>query len=811
MDRWKVYKKCDDYRCVAPKSVLDLIEIKSIAENGIFEIGKGGVFTKCYTFSDINYEKASEREQVTILEDWCRWLNSNSAPFKITFFNKNKNIQSLRNEVMNQHTYDGYDDIRDMFNEDIEERILNSRAGIENKLYLTIRYELSDNYDNANMWFETIEADMENQFANIGSFLRPLDANERLQVLHDFYRLGNEEYFNFDFRNAVENCFDFKCAIANSYMDFSNPKYFSSDTVFGSVLHLKQWPEKLSDRFLTHLANLNIKMMCSTDIVPLSDKDTDDEFNSIYMDVDKKIRAQTQKRVRNKDFNSEISLNVQMDKTDINGMIISKKKDGQHFFYTMLNIVVLGETLEELEKNVELVMQTAKGDGAILDYNYFRQREALNTVLPIGIRQVNNGRVVWTKGVAALFPFNTQDLYMPGGNCYGNNSVSKNLCIGSRKKLPINPHGFVFGETGSGKTTACSLEIMQNFIKYPYDDIIIIDPKNDYIDVANILNGIYIDISATSQSRFNPLSFYYTGVERNLADEKAQLVLAICETCKREPLTAKERSIVNRALKLTYEQGFALNQMVTLTDLWMTFDCMAEPEAYDLKLYLELFVTGSLNIFAENDNYNINNRLTVFGLKNMGAELRDLSMLVMLECIKERVMYNYSIGKATWIYIDEFHETLKTDYGQSYFKSMWMLFRSLGGIITAMTQNVSDILLSDNTRAMVDNSEFVLILKQKVGAKDALMNTLGLSTELVRSLTSEALPGKGLMMFGSLTIPIDMRLKKHTKLYDLFDKNFHSEKETEEEEPVREKLELTSENAAYYQELAQSIAQNGDG
>ena len=803
MDRWSVYKKCDDFRVSSPKSVQDLIEIKSISENGIFEIGKGGVFTKCYTFSDINYELAGINEQITILEDWCRWLNSNSVPFKITFFNKNKNVKVLRNEVLNEACRDGFDDIRDMFNEEIEQNIMNARTGIEHKLYITLRYEMSREYDNAKRYFDMIESDMSSHFANIGSFLTPLDANERLRVLHDFYRLGNEEYFNFDFESAVKNGFDFKNFIANSYLDFSHPTEFCSDICYASVLFMKQLPEKLSDRFLTHLGNLNIKMMASVDVVPISDKDTEEELNSIYLSVENKIRSQNQTRVKQMDFQSDISLGVQMNKTDIKGMIMSMKNDGQHYFYTMLNIVVLAQNEEELKNNVDLVLQTAKSDGVILDYNYYRQREALNTVLPIGVRQVSNGSVIWTKGLAAFFPFNTQDLYQPKGLYYGKNSESKNLVIGSRKNLNINPHGFVFGETGSGKTTACSLEMLQNFLKYPNDDIIVIDPKNDYTDVCSMLKGEYIDISSTSTSRFNPLSFFYDGIGRNIADEKSELVLAICETCKREPLTAKERSIVNRALKLTYEQGFQLNLMVTLTDLWQTFDSMMEQEASDLKLYLELFVTGSLNVFAGHNNHDISNRFTVFGLKNMGRELRDLSMLVMLECIKERIIYNASVGKATWLYIDEFHELLHTPFSQDYIKSMWMLLRSLGGILTGMTQNVSDILINDTTLAMVDNSEFILILKQKPGAKDKLITYLGLSEDVVKSLTTESSYGKGIMKYGGLTIPIDMGLSKNTSLYQVFNKNFHAVNNDEVKE--RTKLELTSENAQYYEELALSI------
>ena len=237
MDKWVVYKKCDDFRVAAPKSINDVIEIKSIAENGIFEVGKGGIFTKTYKFSDINYETASVDEQYKILIEWCRWLNSHSVPFKITVNNKNKNMAVMREQVLLPHVLDNFDPYRDMFNEEIEDNIKKGRQGIEQELYLTLRYEASPEYENARIYFATLENNMIQSFRELGSELTPLDATERLRILHDFYRFGNEEYFNFDFRQAVAQGFDFKEAIANSRLDFSNETYFKTDNKYCSCIY----------------------------------------------------------------------------------------------------------------------------------------------------------------------------------------------------------------------------------------------------------------------------------------------------------------------------------------------------------------------------------------------------------------------------------------------------------------------------------------------------------------------------------------------------------------------------------------------
>jgi type IV secretory pathway VirB4 component len=771
MDRWKVYKKCDDYRVASPKSVSDVIEIKSIAENGIFEVGKGGIFTKTYGITDINYEDLSGNSKLLVLEKWCAFLSSNSVPFKITINNKNKNIHTVKEEVLFPLKNDAHDKYREIFNNEIEDTILNSREGIEQEIYITIRYSDSKRYEDARNFFKTVENSMEQSFRDMGSRLTCFDATERLRILHDFYRFGDEEYFDFDFRSAIEMGMDFKDAIVCSKLDF-NPAYetyfIADNSKYVSCIYLKQFPSRLSDRFLTSLSNLNVNMISTIDAVPMSDSDVDDMLQAAYRKVEKIVRTQTKYRVKDLDFNSEISESVISDREDIKKQIKEKREEDQHYFYTMLNIAVIADSEEKLKQDVTLVIQTAKKFSCVFDYSYMRQREAINTILPIGVRNVSNGRNLQTKSLASLFPFRTQELYMPHGNWYGKNCVSKQICMANRKKL-INPHGFIFGITGSGKTTTGTLEIMENYLNTE-DDIIVIDPKNDYVRLSECLNGTFVDISPVSENRFNAFSYFDNGRRINIADEKSEIALSLCETCKREPLTAKERSIINRALKNAYK-GRGRN--VTLRDIWNELHLINEPEANDIILYLEMFITGSLNMFSEETNVELDNRLIIFGLRNMGKELRDLSMLVMLEYIKERIMSNYSRGVATWLYIDEFAEVLHTEYQRTYLKSLFMLLRSLGCIITGLTQNVSDLLYDYTTRAMLENAEFLMILKQNPAARNQLVRDLGIPEEMLKYIFREPEQGKGIIKCGTVTIPFSMRIHKDTEIYDIINTDFH--------------------------------------
>lgn len=784
-DRWAKYKKCDDYRVQAPKSVLDAVEIKSIAENGIFEVGAGGIFSKVYMFSDVNFATASVDEQINMLNDWCKWLNSNNERFKITFNNKNRDMQKFKNEILFHRRMDIYDDLRDSFNDIIEDRILEGRQGIEQELYITITTKSVSSYEDAKNYFRNLEISMDRSFKDIGSEIRPLNAEERLRILHDVYRFGREEEFRFHFDEMIEKYWDFKERIAPTRLDFSiSDTYFMADNKFLAGVYIKNYPSQLSDRYLTELFSLNVKMIGSIDVTPISKKDVEARLRDLYMGVQRSIRRQGKKKLQERDFESEISFSTQMDRDDIKTVIDEVRNKEQHIFWTSVVLIVIADSLEQLKRDIELIKMTSSGGGkgVVIDNLYSMQKEALNTVLPIGVKQCDVGVPLQTKSLAALFPFNVQELLVKGGNWFGINKVSKNLCIGNRKAL-MNGNGFYFGVTGSGKSSAAKMDAMQTFLKNDNDDIIIIDPKGDWGKTVRACGGMEIQLSSTAPHHVNPLAVHNIKERTNIADEKAEIVLAILSACKREPLTAHEKSITNRALKYVYKNallGVDDNEFTekTIADLYKEFDTIINDEessevtvrtAEDLKLYLELFVTGSLNIFAQPNNVDIYNRFLCFNLSGLGKALRDLGMLIMIEHIKERIRKNYEENRVTWLYIDELHELLRYEDIKVYLNKLWKEVRFLGGFCTGITQNIGDILEDDITVGMLENSEFVMILKQNQVAYEKLINVIGISAEQVKYITSESGSGRGLLKCGSTIVPVDMLLPEDTDLFAIIE------------------------------------------
>ena len=195
-DGFKLLKKASEPLYKTPKSIQETIEIMAVAENGIFEVSKNK-YSKCYRFCDINYTTATEDEQIGIFERYCKFLNSLDCNYKITINNKNKNMDDLRDKVLIAEKNDGFNNYRRIYNEIIEEKIIEGRQGIEQERYLTITIERK-NFEEAKAQFATLEATIHKAFIELGAEIVPLNGNERLKVLYDYYHLGDEGSFDFD-------------------------------------------------------------------------------------------------------------------------------------------------------------------------------------------------------------------------------------------------------------------------------------------------------------------------------------------------------------------------------------------------------------------------------------------------------------------------------------------------------------------------------------------------------------------------------------------------------------------------------------
>lgn len=772
-DGFKELKKASEPLYKAPKSIQETIEILKVAENGIFEVARNR-FSKCYCFQDINYTTTNETEQIDIFERYCKFLNSLDVSFKITINNKNKDMEQVRDYVFLQEKKDGFNGFRKIYNDIMEKKIHEGRQGIEQERYLTITIERK-NFEEAKAQFATIEASVHKAFNELGAEIVPLSGNERIKVLYDYYHLGEESSFDFDIREAKRVGADFRNDLCNSMMQFY-PDYFKDEKKYCRALFIKKYPSSLSDRFLNEITSLPVHSITSIDVVPIPKDMTTKILQKKYLGIESDIIKQQRVRNKNNDFSSEISYNKRIEKKEIEEIMDDVRENDQCLYYAAVTMILMADSKEELDSMTETVETIGKRNSVTIEEHYLKQREALNTALPIGVRQVETMRTMLTQSLAVLMPFNVQELNDGSGCYYGINQVSKNINIGNRKKL-INGNGFVFGVPGSGKSFFCKME-MGNVFLGTDDEIIVIDPMNEYFDIAHTYGGTVVNMSTYTDNYVNPLDMDVWSLDLNdskgMIREKGEFMLGLCEQCMGESLNSRQKSIIDRCVRKLYiDIARSREKFVpVMSDFYEILMNQPEEEAKDIALSLELFVNGSLNIFNHQTNVDVDNRFTVYGIRDLGTELSPITMLVMMESIQNRIIANGKRGVATWLYIDEFHVLLNSEYSAKYLQQLWKKVRKQGGLCTGITQNVVDLLQNYTATTMLANSEFVALLKQANTDSSKMAEVIGVSEAQLRFVTNTQ-SGMGLMKCGNVVIPFDNQIEKGTDLYNLYNTNIH--------------------------------------
>ena len=456
------------------------------------------------------------------------------------------------------------------------------------------------------------------------------------------------------------------------------------------------------------------------------------------------------------------------------------------------------DTKEELEAIEETLVTIGKRNSCQIEAHYLKQREALNTALPVGVRQVETMRTLMTQSLAVLMPFNVQELYLPGkgGTYYGVNQVSRNILFGNRKRL-VNGNGFIFGVPGSGKSFFAKMEMGNVFLNTD-DDIIVIDPQHEYFGIAERFGGQVVVLSTYTGNYINPMALPEDVSDiQGIIAEKGEFMLGICEQCMGEALNSRQKSIIDRCVRLLYqevkeecmrnrgrqegERTHILWNQKTLHDYYGILVAQPEMEAKELALSLELFIGGSLNIFAHETNVDIDSRFLVYGIRDMGKELSAISMLVMMENIGSRIMENAKRGRATWLFIDEFHVLLDKEYSAKYLFSLWKKVRKLGGLCTGITQNILDMLQNYTATTMLANSEFVALLRQAPTDLEKLSEVINISPEQLKFVRG-AQSGTGILKHGNMVVPMDITVDKGSPIYKLFSTNPFEGKEAAHEE-----------------------------
>ncbi|MBP3456998.1 MAG: VirB4 family type IV secretion system protein [Bacilli bacterium] len=746
-----------------PKNIQQVIPIQRIWTNGIFLVGKNK-YSLTYKFSDINYAVASKEDKEAMFLDYSELLNSfdSGATTKITVALRRINKKDFEKEILLPFKEDGLDIYRQEYNQMLLDKAIGSN-GMVREIYLTVSV-VKKNYEEAKNYFRRIGNDIVSHFAKLGSKCVELDAREKLRILHDFYRIGEEVNYNLDIKELMKRGHSFKDYICPDGFSFKND-YFEMGKKFGRVLFLKDYASYIKDSFIAELTDMNQNMMMSIDVIPIPTDEAVREVENRLLGVETNITNWQRKQNANNNFSAVIPYDMEQQRKESKEFLDDLTTRDQRMMFANLTLVITADTKEQLDADTETVLITARKHLCQIAPLKYQQLNGLNTALPIGVRKIKNLRTLTTESLAVLNPFRVQEIFDKGGIYYGENAISHNLIMVNKANL-LNQSSFLLGVPGSGKSFSAK-ELIVFLALSTDDDILICDPEGEYSALVKAMGGEVIGISASSSDHINAMDMtegYGDGA--NPVVDKSEFILSLFEQLDKKGLGPKEKSIIDRCTALVYDDYSKTGVVPTLMSLRAKLLEQPEREAHELALSLELFTNGSLNVFAHETNVNTNSRIISYDIYKLGKQLKTMGLLVITDAMINRVSENYRKGKRTHIFIDEIHVLFENEYSATFFNSAWRQFRKRNAYPTAITQNVEYLLSSVDASTMLSNSEFIVMLNQAASDRKELAKLLNISDEQMSYITNSD-AGCGLIRYGSSLVPFINRFPRNTKLYKL--------------------------------------------
>ena len=720
--------KQDKEHLTVPKSVQDTIPIRRIWPDGLFQFG--GKFSKTIRFSDINYAIASKEDKTSMFLGYSELLNAldTGSTTKITINNKRLNRRNFEREILIPPQGDHLDGGRSEYNAMLLDKVTDSSNSMVQERYVTVSTH-KKTPEEARTFFDRVINDVTTRLNHLDSHCEELDAVERLRVLHDFYRVGEESRFHIDLRECMKTGRSFKDTICPDSMEFWKDHFIMGDK-YGRAMFLKEYASYIKDSMINELTSLNRTMMLSIDVIPVPTDEAVREMQNRLLGVETNVTNWQRRQNSNNNFSAVVPYDLEQQRKETREMLDDLTTRDQRMMFAVVTLVHLADSKEELDSDTETLQSIARKHLCQLTTLNWQQDAGLVTALPMGLRRIDALRTLTTEALAVLMPFKAQEIRDRGGIYYGQNVISKNLIIADRKQL-LNGNGFVLGVSGSGKSFTAKREITALALS-TQDDILIIDPESEYRPLVEGLGGEVVEISATSSNHINAMDMEQGyGEGENPVVLKSEFLLSLCEqSVGAGKLSAKEKSIIDRCTAQCYHdyvRDGCRGQAPTLQDFHAELLRQPEAEARDVALALELFTEGSLNTFAKPTNVDMSSRIACYDIRKLGKQLLSMGMLVILDSFLNRITRNRRLGRNTWIYIDEIYLLFQHEYSANFLFTLWKRVRKYGACCTGLTQNVDDLLQSHTARTMLANSEFLVMLNQASTDRLELARLLNIS------------------------------------------------------------------------------------
>ena len=768
------------------KRVLDTIPYKKIFADNIWFLGKK-MYSKAYTFDDINFNLADEEQQYMYLERYIEFMNvlDDTVDCQICLWNSKINMDEFRHRTLMKQRADDFFNLRFEYNNRVlEENIKKGQNAIQKHMYITLTIKAPDE-ETAARKFKSLGIAAVNSFNRIGNTnMRELTSQERVEMLKNFYIGTDEEpvpaLTSEDYAKGRE-----KLYFAPDYFDFKKD-YFMFNNTYSKTIFIREYPATATSEIFTDLLATGIEIMITTNIeaydTAAARKLVQHQITAIDTDMAKREVAAAQ----HGNFSSQMPQRIKNQRDSMVAVFDKITTKDQKLFLTNIQILIKAKSYEELMNNTEVIESTLKRSGCAKGEMAWQQEDGMCDCLPCGYqRKFGWQRTMPSESVAIFIPFNVREMQMKNSVYYGLNVLSHNIIMFDRMTGLINPSGFVLACPGSGKSFLVKREIVDVFLRNPNADILVIDPEREYWKLAEAFNGTVVKFSNGSKSYINPFDFDIALLDDEEVDviaDKCQLITSFISCMdSKHPLTAQEKSFVDRCVRKAYIRSGVLDTLdpADMPTLETFLDCMKEETENinkDMKdkliVTIDMYVNGSAKYFNNRTNIDTDNRFISYDIRDLNGNLKTQSMLLILDYIWNRLSRNRDLGRATYIYFDEAHLLFADEYALDYLRMLWKRARKYGGVLTGITQNVEDLLKDDKSRSMLSNSEYLALLKQNPTDAAKLQDILHFTDSEIQYV-NDTPPGHGILVLGGKDkIPFYDEFPRDTELYSKMTTNF---------------------------------------
>ena len=732
----------------------------------------GRLFSRTWRFSDINYAVASDDDQLQMFLAHSAILNGlpTDSMAQINVFNRQLHNRLFAKMITpsDEPRFLGH---AQELNSIISGKMAESNNIIHEK-YITVATE-KKNIEEARTFFTRVGNDLTADFAKITSKVTELGYKDRLRIFNDFFKTGEQSEFTFDMKKAMAKGADFKDYICPDSLEFKKD-YIKIGDKFARTVFLKEYPSFLKDSMISELTDFSRSMMLSITIQPIPTDEAVKIVQKKLLAIETDITKWQQKQNENNNFSANIPYEMEQMRKEIKEFLDDLTTRDQRMMFVTVSLLHIADSLEQLNNDTETLFSIGRKHLCTFATLKYQQEDGMQTVLPFGMLNIKATRTLTTESTAVLSPYKTQEIIDEGGLYYGINAISHNLLMCNRKLL-LNGNCFILGVSGSGKSFAAKMEILMTAL-FSNDDIIIVDAEREYISLISNLGGEIVKLSASSDNHINALEINNDiDMDENPVSIKSEFLISLFDQLLKSNdsrlgggVGAKDKSIIDRCAIKVYSDFLngKSDYMPTLVDFRNELLKQPENEAQDLALSLEIFTTGSLDAFAHKSDVDVNSRIVCYDILELGEQMKSIGLLIMLDNIFNRVMANRKRGRYTRVYVDEAHLYFKNPYSADFLLKCWKRFRKYGGLLTGITQNISDCLLNETARGMLANSEFLLMLNQSPSDRKDLSELLNIS-ETQMSYITNAGAGRGLIKVGGSIVPFINDFPTDTELYRL--------------------------------------------